>query len=87
MHSLSSYLNALPTIVFQHGLPATGETVLNRQLGNGLDLRELLAEVAQHYLRRALAETNGNKSRAAELVGLPSYQTFSNWLGKYGVGE
>ena len=72
---------------FQHGLPATGETVLNRQLGNGLDLRELLAEVAQHYLSRALKETGGNKSRAAELVGLPSYQTFSNWLGKYGVGE
>jgi len=29
----------------------------------------------------------GNKSRAAELVGLPSYQTLTNWLRKYDVEE
>ncbi len=37
------------------------------------------------YLSRVLAETRGNKSEAASLVGLPSYQTLTNWLKKYGV--
>jgi hypothetical protein len=39
-----------------------------------------LASVARHYLRRALDEAHGNKTEAAKLVGLPSYQTLSNWL-------
>jgi len=59
--------------------------VLNRQLGNGLDLKQLLSDVAVHYLRRAMAESQGNKSKAADLVGLPSYQTLTNWLEKYEV--
>ena len=61
--------------------------VLNRSLGNGLDLPAVLASVARHYLRRAMDETQGNKTQAARLVGLPSYQTLTNWLAKYGVGH
>jgi DNA-binding NtrC family response regulator len=60
--------------------------VLGRELGQGLDLQALLGEVARHYLSRALTEAQGNKSKAAELVGLPSYQTLTNWLAKYQVG-
>jgi DNA-binding NtrC family response regulator len=59
--------------------------VLSRPLGNGLDLKQLIADVAVHYLRRAMDESQGNKSKAAELVGLPSYQTLTNWLDKYEV--
>ena len=72
---------------FQNGLPTNGEMILDRSLGNDLDLRQLQADVARHYLERALKEAAGNKSKAAKLVGLPSYQTFSNWLQKYGLGE
>ena len=61
------------------------ESVLNRSLSNGFDLPGLLAEVARHYLSRALGETRGNKSAACRLVGLPNYQTFTNWMNKYGV--
>lgn len=61
------------------------ETVLNRPLGPDLQLRELISEVATHYLKRALAEAQGNKTEAANLLGLPSYQTLSNWLKKYDV--
>jgi transcriptional regulator with PAS, ATPase and Fis domain len=60
--------------------------VLDRPLGQGLDLQELLGDVARHYLQRAMSEAHDNKTRAAELVGLPSYQTLTNWLEKYGVG-
>lgn len=71
-------------------LPHPGQgrdAVLDRALGDGFDLQTLLGEVAGHYLRRALQETGGNKTRAAELVGLPSYQTLSNWLDKYGIKD
>jgi DNA-binding NtrC family response regulator len=59
--------------------------VLGRPLGGGLSLPELLKEVARSYLQRAMDEARGNKTKAAELVGLPSYQTLTNWLEKYDV--
>lgn len=69
-------------------LPPPGEPldqVLNRSLGDGFSLPGLLSQVARHYLERALKEAGGNKTRAAKLLGLPSYQTLDNWLKKYGV--
>lgn len=59
--------------------------VLGRPLGPGFNLSDLLQEVARHYLGRAMDEAQGNKTKAAELVGLPSYQTLSNWLSRYSV--
>ena len=57
--------------------------ILGRPLGGGLNLQELLKEVARHYLGRAMDEAHGSKTKAAELVGLPSYQTLTNWLARY----
>lgn len=54
--------------------------ILGRPLGEGLNLPELLDEVARHYLVRAMDEAEDNKTKAAKLVGLPSQQTMSNWL-------
>ena len=65
--------------------PAIKQDTLGRPLGDGLNLPDLLQEVARHYLERAMDEAHGNKTRAAELVGLPSYQTLTNWLAKYEV--
>lgn len=61
------------------------QDVLGRALGPGFNLPDLLKEVARTYLGRALDEARGNKTKAAQLVGLPSYQTLTNWLAKYGV--
>lgn len=61
------------------------DNLLDRPLGKGFNLSELMEKLAQHYLKRALDEANGNKTKATELAGLPSYQTFSNWLKKYHV--
>nr|WP_305798545.1 sigma 54-interacting transcriptional regulator [Myxococcus sp. CA033] len=67
-------------------VPSTQRTdILGRPLGSDLNLPDLLAEVARHYLERALDEAGGNKTRAAGLVGLPSYQTLTNWLQRYNV--
>ncbi|SPD72001.1 Sigma-54 interacting regulator [uncultured Desulfobacterium sp.] len=59
--------------------------LLNRPLKDGINLPKLMEQLAQHYLKRALQEANGNKTKATELVGLANYQTFSNWMKKYDV--
>ncbi len=59
------------------------DAILNRRLGQGFNLPGVLGEVARHYLERALTEAHGNRSEAAGLVGLPSYQTLNNWLKRY----
>uniref|UniRef100_A0A832I6X8 Sigma-54-dependent Fis family transcriptional regulator n=1 Tax=Eiseniibacteriota bacterium TaxID=2212470 RepID=A0A832I6X8_UNCEI len=64
--------------------PAQPE-VLGRPLGDGFSLPALLKDVARHYLVRALEESRGNKSEAARLLGLPSYQTLTNWMVRHGV--
>jgi len=61
------------------------DPVLGRPLGDGFDIQAVIREVAGHYLRRALDEAGGNRTRAARLVGLRSYQTFKNWMERYGV--
>lgn len=66
-------------------LPVKADEVLGRKLGNGLNVQHILSEVARHYLVRALQESGGNKTEAARLIGLPSYQTLKNWLDKYGI--
>jgi len=62
------------------------ETVLGRPLDYPISLPEIIGDVARHYLERAMAQTHGNKSEAARLLGIGSYQTLSNWLQKYGAG-
>ena len=66
-------------------LPPKVDTVLGRPLGSDLNLQTIISDVARHYLGRAMKESDGNKTEAARLVGLPSYQTLSNWLEKYEV--
>jgi DNA-binding NtrC family response regulator len=61
------------------------QDVLGRPLGGGFNLADLLGDVARHYLGRAMDEAQGSKTKAAELVGLPSYQTLTNWLARYEV--
>ncbi len=59
--------------------------LLGRPLGDDLQLPDLVAELEKHYIERALDEADGNKTKAAKLVGLPNYQTFSNWMERHKV--
>jgi transcriptional regulator with PAS, ATPase and Fis domain len=59
--------------------------LLGKPLDDGINLLDLMEKLAQHYLKRALSEVNGNKTKAAELLGFSNYQTFTNWLKKYRV--
>lgn len=64
-----------------------GNNVMDLPLEGGVQLEPLLSKVARHYLKKALEHTNGNKTRAAELLGLGSYQTLTNWMKRYSVSE
>jgi DNA-binding NtrC family response regulator len=61
------------------------ENILNRPLDESLDLSGLMGHVARHYLERALAESGGNLTKTAQVLGLGSYQTLKNWMKRYGV--
>lgn len=62
------------------------ETVLGRPLDQPISLPDIMSDVARHYLERAMTQAHGNKSEAARLLALGSYQTLTNWLQKYGIG-
>jgi DNA-binding NtrC family response regulator len=64
---------------------AVVESILDRPIDQGVDIQSIIGMVAEHYLRRAIEAAHGNKSKAAELVGLGSYQTLTNWMQRYGV--
>ena len=59
------------------------DIILNQSMENGINLPEIMKKVAVHYLERGLEKKHGNKTKAAEILGLPSYQTLTNWLRKY----
>lgn len=61
------------------------DMILNQSLDNGINLPEILKKVTVHYLERGLEKTHGNKKKTSELLGLPSYQTLTNWLIKHGL--
>ena len=46
--------------------------ILERPLTEGFDLTAVVAELQAHYFRRALAETDGNRTQAARLLGYPA---------------
>ena len=61
--------------------------ILDRTLGKGFRIDEVTNEVRIHYIKRALLEANQNRTKAAELLGLNSYQTLSNWMRDLGIGQ
>ena len=65
--------------------PPDTDSILNRPLEPGVDLEALLAEVARHYIERALEHTRDNRTQAARLLGFGNYQTFTNWMNRHGV--
>lgn len=54
-------------------------------IGEGFDIHREMQSFAAHYLREALERADGNKTKAAELLGLASYQTLSNWMRRYNI--
>lgn len=77
--------SALLTTPVPGGTRLREERILNRPIGEGFDLQNLLDTVAKHYFDRALKETGNNKSQAAKLLGVSNYVTLTNRLKKLGM--
>lgn len=65
----------------------TSDNIMGRSLEKGFCLQDTMGEVAGHYIAEALRTTKGNKTKAANMLGLPNYQTLNNWIKKYGVRQ
>ncbi len=52
------------------------------EIGNGIDIQQVLDGIKRKYVTLALKKVAGNKKAAAVLLGLPNYQTLSNWIEK-----
>jgi DNA-binding protein Fis len=74
-----------PVKTATHAAAGASLQLLNRTLDQDFNIDNVVTELMQHYLPRALQQADGNKRQAAKLLGLPNYQTLSNWLRKYGV--
>ncbi|TRZ69280.1 MAG: sigma-54-dependent Fis family transcriptional regulator [Comamonadaceae bacterium] len=55
------------------------------EIGNGIDVQQVLDGIRRKYITQALKKSAGNKKEAAVLLGLPNYQTLSNWMEKLDV--
>lgn len=67
--------------------PVNGNKSELPEIGSGLDIQGLLDNIKRQYITKALAQVAGNKKKATELLGLPNYQTLSNWMDKLGIEE
>lgn len=65
-------------------MPGQPQGILGRDVSQGIDIEQLIGEVVQHYVPRAQAAA-GNKTQAAKLLGLSSYQTMDGWIKKYQI--
>ncbi len=68
-------------------LTKTTQDILALPFADDFNLKKLLDKVATTYIERALKESGGNKTKAAKLLGLPSYQTLTNWVERHGVSS
>lgn len=65
----------------------TDDLILAHPLGNGFKLTELLDQIEKRYLERAMRESRGNKTRAADLLGFANYQTLSGRLKRLDIED
>lgn len=62
-----------------------GDHLLGRSLDHPIYLPGLISQLTVHYLQRGMEKTGSSKTKTAELLGLPNYQTLTNWLKKHGL--
>jgi DNA-binding NtrC family response regulator len=66
-------------------MPGTSSGLYDQELGHGFCLQKLLEDINRKYLERAMEEAEGVKTKAAELLGMSSYQTLDAQLKRLNV--
>ncbi len=57
-------------------------SILERPMGTGFSLDQVVNELQQHYIEKALELSRGKKSEAARMLGLKSHQVLTNRLSR-----
>jgi len=52
------------------------------EIGEGIDINEVLDDTRKKYITQALKQSAGNKKKAAKLLNIKNYQTLTNWIDK-----
>jgi len=68
-------------------MPSKSDDILERDISQGVEIKEILGEVETRYIERALDFSQGKKQRAADLLGFKNYQTLSNRMKALGMKE
>ena len=66
-------------------MPGKSSGLFDHELGEGFCLQKLLEDVNRRYLERAMEEAEGVKTKAADLLGMSSYQTLDAQLKRLNV--
>lgn len=77
--------NDIESALFKN--PSSSNNAPEHDLNNNFNIQNVIEDVVRHYIEKALKQTGGNRTKAAEILGLSNYQTLNNWIKKYGVSE
>lgn len=55
------------------------------EFGEGFSIQSVIDDFAATYIKKALVISGDQKTKAAKILGLSSYQTLDNWMKKYGI--
>lgn len=67
--------------------PSSINNTPDRDLDKNFNIQNVIDDVVRQYIEKALKQTGGNRTKAAEILGLSNYQTLNNWIKKYGISE
>lgn len=65
--------------------PRKQRDIMEKPLGNGFNIQELIDDVERHYVERAWQQSGKRKKQATELLGYNNYQNLDKRLKKYGI--
>ncbi len=68
-------------------MPTKENDLLSLDVSQGVDIQKVIGDLVKHYVLETLAFTGQNKTQAAQLLGLKSQQTLTNWMEKYGISQ
>jgi transcriptional regulator with PAS, ATPase and Fis domain len=74
---------SLTSVMFK--TPTKAPDILTKPFDKNFNIQKVVDELVRSYVEKALLETTGNKTQAAALLGLGSYQTLSNWIEKHKI--
>ncbi len=65
--------------------PIVDKNIFTKDFDKNFNISKIMDEVKVFYIKKAIQESNGSKTKASKLLGLSNYQTLTNWLERYRI--